>query len=365
MDRISLQNTKVNWRDDIISFLSLIFTCIAIFVTLYPFIKDFGYIHPESPKQLFLFHQSNYQRTNSIFLYIAGCFTFFFTGILYDRFILQQLKKNNFTFLLEATTSLLLLTTILLFDFRNLTPILLILRFLITATIIKLSLRRDLEDSRFTSSLALFFYLTSFLLAGLFLKICLSNDVFFHFTIQLFLKSILLFLTFFLLFIEDKANRYLKWLIDATVFCILIILMFKNDVAYFDYSIFLGPVNDLVLSKDILSNVVSIYGFFNIYFVANIFKLFHVHDYYFGLSLIVSILYIIGYSAIYLFLRNYTKSIILSVFFLFVIVEVEFFCLYIPIHDLPQATFLRFGSFLPVFFLLLGIERFPNKRWLE
>lgn len=150
---------------------------------------------------------------------------------------------------------------------------------------------------------------------------------------------------------------------DLIIFVVLIILVFKNETAYFDYSAFLGAVNDVMLGKDILANVVVSYGFFNVYFVAGVFDLFKVRDYYMGLSLIVSVLYLLGYGGIYMFLRSYSRNLFLSVAFLFVILYIDFYCLHIPIHWTPQSTFLRFGSYLPVFLLLFLLEKKGGRRW--
>jgi len=160
----------------------------------------------------------------------------------------------------------------------------------------------------------------------------------------------------------EKLSQYLRWLTDFIILICLAILVFKNDPAYFDYSAFLGAVNDVMLGKDILADVVVSYGFFNVYFVAEIFKLFQVQDYYTALSIIVSVLYVLGYGGIYIFFRAHTQKISLSAAFLFMILYIDFYCLHIPIHWTPQSTFLRFGSYLPVFFLLFFVDKKNERR---
>jgi len=163
---------------------------------------------------------------------------------------------------------------------------------------------------------------------------------------------------------RGEISKYLRWLADFIILIYLTGFVFKNDPAYFDYSAFLGAVNDVMLGKDILADVVVSYGFFNVYFVAGIFKLFGAQDFYAGLSIIVSVLYVLGYGGIYFFLRAYSKNFFLSVAILFIILHIDFYCLHIPIHWTPQSTFLRFGSYLPVFFLLFFVDK-KDERWRE
>src|SRR3989338_3826909 len=345
-------------------FFWMFFNCLAVLAVAYFFIKDFGYTSLQEYEKLLPFHKPFSHRTNSIFVYISSCLTVFISGLFLNIFFKRYIAPREEVCLIDSIISVLSLAVIGNMPQGGLAFVFLLCRYA-ASVMISLSLPQ-IRDSYFLRTLdVLSFALFAAWLSAFFYKY-LSPEIFYRFGWSSFVGFILLgAILIFPYACQGRLPRHLKLLIDAAVISVLIVLVFKNDFAYFDYSIVLGPVNDVFLGKDILANVVSIYGFFDIYFIASVFKIFNVHDFYVGLSLMISVLYVAGYSAVYFFLRWYTKNIVLSVLFLVMMLEIEFFCLHIPIHWLPQATFLRFGSFLPVFFLLLVMEYFPHKKLLS
>jgi len=278
-------------------FLSTLAVGVLVFVAVFPLIKHLGFPSLEKFNDLLPLNRFTAALTNSIFLYLSGCVTIFTVGVLYQVLVLNQLATSwGWNGVPRAVST---------------------------------EPRQNVGASRCLPAL-------TYSLRGPGSTGPRSNP---------FART------------YGPYLRYFYWLADTIILFVLVILVFRNDASYFDYSTILGAVNDVMLGKDILADVIVSYGFFNVYFIAGFFDLFKVQDYYVGLSMIVSVLYVLGYGGIYFFLRTHTTNLFLSATVFFTIVYIDFYCLHIPIHWTPQSTFLRFGAYLPVFFLLYFLEK--------
>ena len=167
---------------------------------------------------------------------------------------------------------------------------------------------------------------------------------------------------------EVSPARALVWqrrALSALVLLAILRLTFTTEAAYFDPAIIVGPVNDLMLGKDILDGVVSTYGFLLCYFLAAVFKVFRVSDPFIALSVVNSLAFGAGYAAIFLFLLRRVRRLSLCLAAMTSILAVHYFHVYVPIGWLPQVGFLRFGAMLPVFLLLYALDERPQSRPLE
>ena len=154
---------------------------------------------------------------------------------------------------------------------------------------------------------------------------------------------------------------------DLYIISSLVLFCFRNDTAYFDASIIIAPMHDVLMGKDIGVNVVSTYGFLNIYLLALFCKMFGVTDFYAGLAYAVSSCFAVGYSAIYLFLRYHTRNIVLTILGMIFAVSTNFNYVHVPIHWLPQCGVFRFGAFIPILIILYFVESLRGKKsrqWL-
>ena len=174
---------------------------------------------------------------------------------------------------------------------------------------------------------------------------------------------------FLLLLLERKlSDAGLRWerrVVTLVVLGVIPALTFHAGAADFDFSILVGPINDILLGKDILANVVSTYGFLSNYFIGAAFRIFRVQDPYIGLSVVDSVAYLVGYFSLFLFLASRIGSAAICLAFMITTIALHYFHSHIPIFWIPQAGFLRFGAFLPVFFLLYALECRPKSRALE
>jgi hypothetical protein len=172
-----------------------------------------------------------------------------------------------------------------------------------------------------------------------------------------------------LFFAEELApSGMLVWLRRVGIVLVLIaipLITFKTESAYFDPAIIIGPVNDIMLGKDLPNGVVSTYGFLFVYFLAAVFRVFRVSDPFLGLSLVNSLAFSVGYAAIFVFLLRRVGRLSLCIAAMTLLVAIHFFHLHVPIGWLPQVGFLRFGAVLPVFLLLYVLEERPQSRRLE
>ncbi len=358
-----LPEKKIDFGRHTNEFLCTLFNCLCVFLVVFPLIKNLGYTSQEKYEQLLPLNRYTASITNSIFLYICGCLTIFLVGIFYNSVVFPRLNKAALT--LESIASLFVLTILWVIPLGKFALVVFFLRYLVSVMIYKIIKDKIDVDHPTFHRLNIFFYMASLIIFCLFFHAYLLAPLVSELKVERFIKGVFLLPVLLgLAHYQTRLHRYVIFGLDLIVFSILTVLVFKNDLSYFDYSAFLGAVNDVILGKDILANVILPYGFFNVYFVAVILDLFRVQDYYVGLSLIISVLYVLGYSSIYIFLRFYTKDIFLSMAFLFVVLYFDFYCLHIPTHWLPQSTFLRFGSYLPVFFFLFVMQKKTN-RWLE
>ncbi len=348
-------------------FLYTAFNCLGVYWVLFPFIKDHGYPSLEKYKQLLPLHQSTASLTNSIFLYLCGCLVICIVIVFTQKIIAAYLRLNKVMFALEANISLLFVVILWGMPGGKLTLPLFLLRCFLSALLFKGAVDGKEYGHKIPKIFNALFDVSSLIVLSLFFYTYLFPYVFAGFKMTTFFKFIaVLPILLCLVHYQHQFRKFILLGIDIIILALMVILVFKNDASYFDYSAFLGAVNDVILGKDILANVIISYGFFNVYFVAILFELFKVQDYYIGLSLIISVLYVLGYSSVYIFLRIYTQNFLLSIAALFIILYIDFFSLYIPVHWLPQATLLRFGSYLPVFLCLFALERrnFKGGEWL-
>ena len=346
-------------------YLSTLFTCLTLYLIIYPFIKHLGFNSQAGYDNLLPLYQFTASRNNSIFLYINACEVFLIGGVLYNGIFLPRVYHRPIELSFEVLVSLGGLIILWLCPSRNVGFIVLLVRLGMPFAIRSIFSRPNtaLQEHSFLDY-------GGWLLSGMTLLIFIYQYL--GQQILPYVNTTLarnLLITLPIAGVIAAGTRYLpKFLLKAVDVAIIVtvgLLVFKIDYSYFDYSVILGAVNDIKLGKDILANVVISYGFLNIYIIAGLFKLFAVTDFYIALSIIVSIFNLLGYTAIYFFLRRYTKDLWITLTTFFLIFYVDFYYMHIPIHWIPQSTFLRLGSYIPVMLLIFfWPQRSKTKEWL-
>lgn len=352
----------------LLSFLCVLMNSVASLLVLFPLIRNLGYHNPDSFSDLLPFVQTFSRNTNSVFLFAVSCCIIFVSGFLYYFLVIRRLNGRNAFLEFEAFISLVSLVILqqnLPFIKALIIPIIHIIIDVLFVRKIYLYLSEN-KLLLFQTWLRWVFY-SSFAIS---LLIFLGNGPF-SFVIKenqtstLAYASILLAIVGLYALFKTKYKPLLELSIDIFVIISIALFTTRNDPSYFDYSIIIGPLNDIIKGKDIGANVVSIYGFIDIYVAALVFRIFNISDYYTGLSYIISFFYFLGYSTIYLFLRFHTKNFILSLLTITYIININFNYTSIPIHWLPQVGFFRFGVFLPIFIILYFLNSFKGKFVLE
>lgn len=330
-----------------LEFSATAFNCVSIFLVAFPFIKDWGFTRLDQYQDLLPLAQMISRRTNSLFLYAAGCAIVFAAGLFYESVVLKRFGKSSLWLSIE---------TVLSAGFVVLASSAALGKFVLAVFLFRAALSAGLfvalkkakagiweKAALGAAAAAAVFFFIKYLSAPLFAQWTLGS------WIKLAWVTPLVCILFV---VQERFPKFLRRIIDGCVFIVIILLVFKNEFGIFDYLIFLSAINDIGLGKDILVNVLVPYGFFNMYFAAFVFRVFNVQDYFAGLSFLISVLYACGYSACYIFLRRYTGNLVLSIAGLAAIFCIDFYYLHIPIHWLPQGTLLRLGSYLPVLFWL-------------
>lgn len=361
------KENKIAIKRQVMEFLSTLFNCVGVYIALFPFIKGLGFINDARYNDLVPLNRFTAAITNSLFLYLCGCLVLFAGGILYNWQVLRRISAKSFLLAAESILSLIFVAVLWFLPLKEYGFLVLALRCLLTIVLIKLFADREVQAGKFARSLSIVFYFISAVLLALFLRLYLWEEVFSKITWYVVFKAaVLIPILLWAIKFQDRIHRFIYFVLDGIVLASLSVLVFKNDFSYFDYSAFLGAVNDVILKKDILDNIIVSYGYFNVYFVAVVFDVFKVADYYLGLSILISVLLLLGYASIYIFLRIYTRNFFLSLALLYITVEIDFYCLHIPLHWLPQSTFLRFGSYLPVLYFLYALNTHRGKitEWL-
>lgn len=364
---LSINQKKFDLGIQCIEFLSTLYNGIGVFLVLFPFIKDMGYPRLENYNQLLPLNRFTAALTNDIFLYICGCLTLFTIGIIYNVFVLKRFRQNEALLISEAILSLGFVLLLWFTSLKNISIPAFLIRIFLSVVLYKVLASKDSGAYSNSKILRIIFYGMSLFLCGFFSWVYLIPYYFSKFTFSLLFSCVfLLILALLCEYTQSRAHKFWHWAVDAVVFVLMTILVFKNDYIYFDYAVILGAVNDVLLGKDILANIIISYGYWSIYFIAAVFKIFGVKDYFLGFSLIISVLYFLGYASIYIFLRRYTKNIFFSMAALFLILQINYYYLHIPSHWLPQMTFFRMGSYLPMFFLMFCAQAQDQKRfgWL-
>jgi len=362
---LSVKQKKFDFGIPCIEFLCTLYNGVGIFLALFPFIKDIGYTRSEDFNQLMPLNRFTASETNDFFLYISGCLTLLVAGIIYNVFVLRRFQKNEVLYTLEAILSSVFVLLLWFTPLKHFSLPAFLARVALPVLLYKILASKGSKVRLNPAALRIIFYGMSAFLCGFFTWKYLLPFYFSKVTFSMLLPwALLLFLAVLSQWGQARTHKYWHWAVDVFVIAVMTALVFKNDYAYLDYAVILGAVNDVLLGKDILSNIIISYGYGNIYFIAAVFKIFGVKDFFLGLSLIISVLYVLGYASVYIFLRWSTKSLFLSIASLFLILQTNFYFLHIPSHWLPQTTLLRLGSYLPVFFFMVYVQA-QNKRKLE
>lgn len=348
-----------SWKREMIKFCTILLSAVAFIYLVLPLIEGIG-LPPETARERFsaFMRLTAFQPENKIFLYINGWVIVFGTFLVYHFFIFPRLEKKRSLLFGEGVLALVFLLAVwgnpfsvamrlLIFGLRMIGTILILWMATrkfsspkVTDSIISLA-----ENLLFGFSLGLGIWFIKAKVMGYVSFVSLAR------TLVNYSLPIMFFLG--LAMMEHRLKSWPKYLADGIALTVIFLLVFRNDVHYFDFSHFIYTTNDIMLGKDMLFNVVSQYGFLNIHFLGMIFKLFHVVDGYRALSIINSIFYFLGYASIYFLLRNVSRHVIFSGLATISILIVHFFLgTHIPIHWTPSVGFLRFGAFLPVFYLL-------------
>ncbi len=347
-------------RSEFMKFFIVFFTSLTVYYLLFPILQKLGYPNEErfGNWNAFLLSEG-FQRTNNIFLYITGCVTFCLTLIIYRLFIFSVIGEKKEVLCLEAYLSFffVVLSMVTMIPVLNVALLFLRLGSILGVCLLVERIKNRLQINERTLGLLekilIFFVIVATLI---FLKIHVLGNIFI-FT-KIFLQPInifLLILLYLLIRSEQKLPKLILWILDALTSILIFILTFRNDVHYFDFSNVVCATTDVLLGKDILQNVISQYGFFNIYFLAAFLKLFNIQDGYVALSYLNSAFYVLGYTFIFLFLRIYTQKVIFSILAFLSIFVINFYSYAnVPLHWVPSVGFLRFGTIFPVLFLLVN-----------
>jgi len=300
---------KVEFVTEAVKFFLVLLTALAIFCFCFPFLKKFGLPSQETFQHLDTFLKATAaQRTNNTFLYVSGCVIFLGTFLLYRVAVFPYFFRS------------------ILFKLR-------------------------------WGLLVVVLVLAGFFVKGVMVDALILPAVWKK--IEFWAGGVVLY---GLLAYEHRLPRPVRLVFDVAMFFSIVLLTFRNDVHYFDFSNFICVINDLALGKDILFDVISQYGFLNMYFLVWLFKISGTHDYYTGLSIANSLLYVLGYTFIYFLFRVNTRRIIFSILATFCIMVIHFYVwVDIPVHWTPSVGFLRFGMMLPVFYLLFNET--VRRRW--
>jgi hypothetical protein len=146
----------------------------------------------------------------------------------------------------------------------------------------------------------------------------------------------------------QKIDLHIRshWWIYILLGFLLIGLIYRPEL-YVDrlhYNFFLAPVNDILHGKMLFVNSTSQYGVGVIYLIAAIYRIFHFPVYYAGLSLIVDVLFILQYGALFLMLQELTRSFLLSLAGIGAIVYFNFLAVAWPsMLRTPAQSPLRYG----------------------
>ena len=363
-------NKEVDFITELTKFFATALTGLAAFCILYPFVQNLGYPNEKIVDELTPFiHKYFLSRTNSVFLYVVGCMTVFVSASFYHVFVLPKVWRQPLALILEAVVALITLMVSWGNSFKSVSLIILLWRALTFFLIGKMVKSKEISQSRqdkITPKVTWGFYMA---LIGL-LVWFFTHDVLKSALTGFKIDSVVKLLFFccasygFLIY-SQRLNKYVCYFFDFSAIVLIIILTLQVDSEYFGYSNFLGSTSDILRGKDILVDIIPLYGFFDMYFLAILFKLFHVSDGYKALSIVTSIFYILGYASLYIFLRIYTKNVALSILSLLVILLVNFYHHHIPIHWSPNVGFFRFGAFLVVFYYLFCRPYFRNKKLWE
>lgn len=381
---------RVTSRQRFIICCASICNALAVLYTVFPLLKDLGYQDPSYNKLLLPFQAGRTFPVNSLFMYVSCYSIFLFVVGLYclglaglRRFQGVAVAFREIT-LLDGIVSLGALALVrssssLPQTLRVHGAHLLVLGLLVCLTRItwltrrlpKLSVLYDSGSAAFCAVCVA--AASSFIVYGPLEYIrgsVLSDTLSYFWPLCGAIAGALLLGSLYRLAplptrVRSTLTVLLSLAIDLFIIRSLMLFCFRNDTAYFDASIIVAPMHDVLMGKDIGVNVVSTYGFLNIYLLALFCKVFGVTDYYWGLAYVVSGCFAVGYSAIYLFLRYHTKNIVLTVLGMIFAISINFNYVHVPIHWLPQCGVFRFGAFIPILIALYFVESLRAKKSLQ
>jgi hypothetical protein len=363
---------------------------IAVLFAAYPLLKGLGFQDPSISKDLLPFWANRTFPVNSLFMYVSGVSIVVLTGGLYllGATTVARTKSLSPAYreiaLLDAIVSLVALACILNSSSAVVMGWTLAARLVVLGVLLRLGSRRSMiqrlpKAAHVYDMLSVAFCV---LCTGAFLYFCLTKPLdyirgpilaaTFTYFWPLYGATLGVLVTawlFRLVPLSSQVRSAVAFLallpIDIYVIWSLALFTFRNDSAYFDASIIIAPMHDILFGKDIGINIVSTYGFLNIYLLAVFCKLLGITDYYKGLSYLISGCFALGYSVIYLLLRYHTRNIALSLLGLIFIVSTNFNYVHVPIHWLPQCGLYRFGAFIPIMVVLYFLESFRDRKLLE
>lgn len=349
----------------ILSYCCVLLNSVSMLFILFPFIKNHGF--QSSSEKLLPFVRTFAESTNSLFLFISGCIIIFVSGLLYYYFVIRRFTDKSGFLEYQAFISL-AACAILQFGLSPKAGVIVLIIHLAASIISNLMLSDQSGNSgtKLSAWIARLFYalfsvfLLYFLFPGTLSFIFKSSH-----SVTFILAPILFMVACLYEFFESKYKHVIEYLFDVIMILSIALFTIKNDPSYFDYSIIIGPLNDIIHGKDIGVNIVSTYGVMNLYVAAAFFKIFNVTDYYAGLSYLISFFYFSGYSICYLLLRYHSKNFIVSFLTITFLMNINFSYAPIPIHWLPQVGLFRFGVFIPVLIILYFGEFFRGKPWIE
>lgn len=347
----------------VMSFLCVLLNALTLLFIVIPAIRSCGYVGDQNG--LLPFVKTFSQSTNSLFLYLIGCLLVGIVAYIYYNQVITKFLNSRHLLAFEMLKSTLFL---LFIQAGHLEPLGLwgMSVYIVYVSVSVFLLRRFLSTEHWEMSITFSYLLIIYTIISSLLYYTHLYIYFFELSFpQLFIFLVFSMLGFWSFRPKSKVLFKAVYIIDIVVVLLIALFTIKNDPSYFDYSIIIGPINDIILGKDIGMNVISTYGILNIYFAAYIFKILAVQDYYVGLSYLVSAFYFLGYSIIYLFLRVTTKHVILSFLAISFVMNIHYSLSFIPIHWLPQVGFFRFGGFLVVSLILYYIEDFKGHKCLE
>jgi hypothetical protein len=163
-------------------------------------------------------------------------------------------------------------------------------------------------------------------------------------------------------FLQRFELRFRKhWWIYALLAILLVGLVYfpALDIDRHHYNFFLAPVNDILHGSILFVNSTSQYGIGVVYFLATIFRLFHLPVDYYEFSLIIDVLFILEYATVFLILHKGTKSLLLSLAGIGAILYFNFLSVFWPsMLRIPAQTPLRYGlTYVLILVALFGASR--------